>query len=156
MRIAVCVAVVVGLSGVPMAAQEPKPVPEDSVRVFVPGCTATTVAPDDAKLGLAAVEGLTGAPVRPLTARCCGLPLLDAGDRQGFARSARAFVAELDGASRVVFQDPGCLHAIAKVAPAHGVRADGVALEHDPASAAARELFRSRLSPLQGYRTRRR
>lgn len=38
MRISVCV-VAVSLSGVLMAAQEPKPVPEDSVRVFVPGCT---------------------------------------------------------------------------------------------------------------------
>jgi hypothetical protein len=38
MRMAVCF-VVAALSGLPLGAQEKKPVPKDSVRVFVPGCS---------------------------------------------------------------------------------------------------------------------
>jgi hypothetical protein len=35
----VLIAVVVALSSAPLAAQEAKPVPKNSVRVFIPGCT---------------------------------------------------------------------------------------------------------------------
>jgi len=84
---------------------------------YAPGCTGCVATPDDAKAGLVAVERLTGGAVRPLADRCCGLPLLDAGDRQGFLGAARAFLRGAAAAERVVFADPGCLHALRVIAP---------------------------------------
>ncbi len=39
MRPSAIVAIAIAVSGAPLLAQEAKPVPKDSVRVFVPGCT---------------------------------------------------------------------------------------------------------------------
>lgn len=56
------VVVVMGVFAIPAAAQEPKPVPKDSVRVFVPGCSKGYVftaerATEDQPGGTAVPEG---------------------------------------------------------------------------------------------------
>jgi Fe-S oxidoreductase len=110
--------------------------------VFAPGCTGCRVAPGEAEAELHAIDALTGAEARVVYDRCCGLPLLEAGDREGFAKSARAFLSALDGAKRAVFSDPGCLHALVKIAPTLGVtHTDGLVLEHT-SELAARHLDR--------------
>jgi len=85
---------------------------------YAPGCTGCMVAPEDAKAGLVVVERLMRGDARVTTGICCGLPLLDAGDRAGFLSAARAFVEAAGSAERIVFSDPGCLHALAVIAPA--------------------------------------
>jgi dimethylglycine catabolism B len=112
--------------------------------VFVPGCTACVTTPDAARDGLRAVQGLTRGPVRVEAGGCCGLPLLDAGDREGFLASARAFLDRLHGSQRAVFQDPGCLHALRVIAPQLGVT-HALRLEHLSETAQA---VLSRLEPI--------
>jgi Fe-S oxidoreductase len=53
--------------------------------------------------------------------RCCGAPLWRWGDRDGFARHARAFAAALDGVQRLVVDDPGCAYTLATLYPRAGV-----------------------------------
>jgi len=96
----------------------------DGDEVFVPGCTACVLAPEDALASLHAVEALCGGRVRVEAASCCGLPLLEAGDPDGFLRAAGALLERLRGSKRVIFQDPGCLHALAKHAPRLGLTHD--------------------------------
>jgi dimethylglycine catabolism B len=88
---------------------------------FVPGCTACVTTPEAARDGAHATRALVGQQVRVEVGGCCGLPLLDAGDRKGFLRAARAFLERLAGSERAVFQDPGCLHALRVIAPAMGL-----------------------------------
>lgn len=92
--------------------------------VFFPGCSGCTVAPDDVAAGLSLVEALAKEPARAVVGHCCGLPLWDAGDRDGFVGSVRRLVSVLGGARRVVMQDPGCLHALTKTARLAGVSFD--------------------------------
>lgn len=89
--------------------------------VVVPGCTACTIADDVATDAVRATEALTGGAPRVEASRCCGLPLLEAGDRDGFLASATRFLEALSGAEDVVFADPGCLHALAVTAPRLGL-----------------------------------
>jgi Fe-S oxidoreductase len=87
--------------------------------VYAPGCTGCVVSPSDAEAGLVAVSALTrNARAGVLADACCGLPLLDAGDRSGFVSAARAFLSRAGSARRVVFSDPGCLHALSVLYPA--------------------------------------
>jgi Fe-S oxidoreductase len=102
---------------------------EGSATVFVPGCTACAVATEDAKSALGAVDALADGEARVEAGGCCGLPLLEAGDADGFVEAARRFVGALAGAARVVFHDPGCLHALARIAPQLGV-AHGLPMAH--------------------------
>ena len=88
---------------------------------FVPGCTGPVVAPDDARATLDAVRAIDGREVRVAAPSCCGLPLLEAGDRDGFMRAARRLLEDLRGAELAVFADPGCLHAMKRIAPSFGV-----------------------------------
>jgi Fe-S oxidoreductase len=97
--------------------------------VFVPGCTAVTQTPEAARDGFRATRALAGTATRVETGVCCGLPLLEAGDLDGFVASARAFLAQLAGARDAVFQDPGCLHALRVEAKRFGVDGD-VRLRH--------------------------
>ncbi|MFW6050010.1 MAG: (Fe-S)-binding protein [Myxococcota bacterium] len=91
---------------------------------FVPGCTACVLTPEAAANGLEATRALSDGPVRVEADMCCGLPLLEAGDRDGFQQAARRFLERLQGADRVVFQDPGCLHALRLVAPRMGIESE--------------------------------
>jgi Fe-S oxidoreductase len=68
------------------------------------GCTYLKRAPEEAKAALDAARALLG-DVR-IVEQCCGLPLLLAGDREGFERHAKT----LEGPMTVV--DPGCAMAV--------------------------------------------
>ena len=116
---------------------------------FVPGCSACTTRPDDAKAAHFAVESLLGEEVRVATAACCGLPLLDAGDREGFVRELGRFIEELGGVRRVIFQDPGCMFALAKQGASLGVTRDDLEIMHLTELAAA---HLDRLEPVEGPR----
>jgi Fe-S oxidoreductase len=105
------------------------------------GCGYARHAPDVAKDAMRAVVALLGRPAR-LVRKCCGLPLLHAGDRDGFVRAARALSDEI-GAARVVVVDPGCARALEVEYPRVGVVAPAVDLFVDLAA-----QRRERLAPL--------
>ncbi len=90
--------------------------------LYFPGCTATTVRPDDAVAGRQAAEALCQEPVEVVADACCGLPLLEAGDPRGFATAANAWLARINRARVAVFLDPGCLHALKVEGPRHGLK----------------------------------
>lgn len=103
----------------------------DSGRIgYFPGCTANRVRPEDAVSGHTATRVLAREPVRALTEHCCGLPLLDAGDPDGFRRAAASTLEALAAFEWVVFLDPGCLHALKVEARRHGLDAPTDRLMH--------------------------
>jgi Fe-S oxidoreductase len=93
-----------------LGADHPHVRPDAPDAVLV-GCTYLREAPAEARHAVDAATGLLGAPVS-LAAGCCGLPLLLAGDADGFARHARAFADSLKGRSRVLVVDAGCALAL--------------------------------------------
>lgn len=80
------------------------------------GCGYTMRQPSEALDAARAAARLLGEPVRPVGG-CCGLPLLHAGDSEGFARAASAMAARLSHRPSVVV-DPGCAVALRKHYPA--------------------------------------
>lgn len=71
------------------------------------GCSALRRAPEEAVAIHRVAEAVL--PLRAHTMpRCCGLPLLHAGDVVGFKAHARALGETLTGATEIVFADPGC------------------------------------------------
>jgi Fe-S oxidoreductase len=109
--------------------------------VVLVGCGYLRHAPDVARDALDAVEALTGAPAQAARS-CCGLPLLHAGDRRGFAEAARRLAAEV-GAARFVAVDPGCARAVLVEHPRAGVEAPRPSLFVDLAHGAMDRLERS-------------
>ncbi len=83
------------------------------------GCTYLRRAPEEARDALDAARGLLGKTPRVIGS-CCGLPLLLAGERAGFARAAEKLVREVDGAPLLVV-DPGCALALRQRYPEAGV-----------------------------------
>jgi len=77
----------------------------ESVPVLV-GCNYVRHALDVANDALFVVSRLLRRPVHPVL-QCCGAPLLQAGDRGGFAAAANRLVDEVMDAPLVVV-DPGC------------------------------------------------
>lgn len=81
--------------------------------VYFPGCATLEHSPEVVTDFLRAVA-LQGAPVPALTtvsASCCGLPLLWAGDLDGFTLHARRLAERLKGTGRLIVEDPTCAHA---------------------------------------------
>lgn len=90
------------------------------------GCAYLRDAPEVAADALAATEVLLGGVAgRRVTGHlvrgCCGLPLLHAGDRNGFERAARRLAARVRNASELVVVDPGCARALLVEYPQLGV-----------------------------------
>jgi Fe-S oxidoreductase len=85
------------------------------------GCTYARHTPDVARDALFATERLAGGAKRAVRS-CCGLPLLQAGDQEGFTKAARALAEELAGAPSLTVVDPGCARALLVEAPRFGVR----------------------------------
>jgi len=54
---------------------------------------------------------------------CCGLPLLHAGDREGFVRAAERFARRVSRLDSLVAVDPGCARAVSFFYPKVGVEA---------------------------------
>ena len=84
------------------------------------GCGYVERSPDVARDALRAAAYLLDRPVRPVRA-CCGLPLLYAGDRRGFAEAVSALAREVASAPAFVAIDPGCARALLVEAPRVGV-----------------------------------
>jgi len=75
------------------------------------GCAYARAAPREARDAIVAANRLMRAPVS-LVEACCGLPLLHAGDRSGFARQALALAHETGGKRTLLVADAGCAHAL--------------------------------------------
>jgi Fe-S oxidoreductase len=90
--------------------------PTEGDVAFVPGCTAATLGQDDVRAGERLVALATGRRP-PIVAGCCGLPLLEAGAPEAFLTAATRFRMAAAGFDRLVFLDPGCLHALRNIAP---------------------------------------
>jgi len=103
------------------------------------GCGYARHAPDVAADALGAVAALVGRPVRALRA-CCGLPLLHAGDREGFLAAARRLLAEIGGLAGVIAVDPGCARALLVEYPRLGLAAPRPELFIDLAARSAERL----------------
>ena len=84
------------------------------------GCGYVERSPEVAKDALRAAAFLLDRPVRPVRA-CCGLPLLYAWDRSGFADALRVLAREVAAAPAFVAIDPGCARALLVEAPRVGV-----------------------------------
>jgi Fe-S oxidoreductase len=68
-------------------------------------------APKEAHDAILSAVSLLRAPVA-LVDRCCGLPLLLAGDEEGFSHAARGMALRLERYERLVVVDPGCAQTI--------------------------------------------
>lgn len=119
--------------------------------VYVPGCTAIVQAPESAVAGLEVAQALTAARARVKANRCCGLPLLDAGDREGFYKAADAFLRELPQEGTAIFQDPGCLHALRVVAREIWATETTALVHLTEVAATSLERFKSNSSELVRY-----
>jgi Fe-S oxidoreductase len=105
------------------------------------GCGYARHAPDEAKTAVRVAERLLGCDVA-VSERCCGLPLLEAGDRPGFLRAARAFASDVAGAHPLVVLDPGCAHTLLVEYPRLGVPVVEPRLLVDLAAAATDRMAR--------------
>jgi Fe-S oxidoreductase len=83
------------------------------------GCMYLRRAEGEANDALEAASALLGHAPRVL-GMCCGLPLLLAGDRAGFARSAERVVRDVAD-SKLIVCDPGCALAVGQRYPEVGV-----------------------------------
>lgn len=84
--------------------------PENAAALLI-GCGYPRRAVEVADDAVKATASLLGAKPRPVRA-CCGLPLLYAGDREGFAAAAKHLAAEVARAPRLIAVDPGCGRAL--------------------------------------------
>lgn len=85
------------------------------------GCTYARGAPAEARDAIDATSTLLGEPVAPVEA-CCGLPLLLAGDAEGFRRQAQTVAREVAHLKRLLVVDAGCAQALRVRYPEAGVK----------------------------------
>jgi Fe-S oxidoreductase len=79
--------------------------------VVLLGCSFVRRHPDEAKAIWRVAQHAADGEVRAAR-RCCGLPLLHAGDRDGLAAATRALADEIADAELVVAADSGCAKAL--------------------------------------------
>lgn len=79
----------------------------DASTALLVGCGYVHEHPAETRDAISAASALAGGAVRLLDA-CCGLPLLLAGDRQGFRRVAKRMASRLERTERLIVVDPGC------------------------------------------------
>jgi dimethylglycine catabolism B len=108
------------------------------------GCGYVERSPEVARDALRAAAFLLDRPVRPVRA-CCGLPLLYAGDRDGFADAVILLAREVASAPAFLAIDPGCARALLVEAPRVGVEVSRPEIFVD---LAARSL--EKLRPIEG------
>lgn len=87
---------------------------------LMPGCTAVTFEPENV-LTLAGAMERMGPSCTLVADLCCGLPLLEAGDRDGFVLRARNMARRLKDFTLVVTPDAGCAFALRRLYPQVGV-----------------------------------
>lgn len=93
-------------------SKEPGVTPDAGTALLV-GCRYARKQPAEARAAIAVAVRLFGA-VR-LVDGCCGMPLLYAGDRTGFAEQVSRLRASVTGADRFVVVDPGCSLVLAEL-----------------------------------------
>ena len=93
-------------------ANHPRVRPDADDALLV-GCTYARHLPEEALRAVDATTALTGGPVA-LVRHCCGLPLLLAGDRKGFARQVERFARAVDRAAGLFVVDAGCASTLRK------------------------------------------
>jgi Fe-S oxidoreductase len=86
---------------------------KDADVALLVGCAYARGAPREAADAVAAAVGLLRGPVS-LVETCCGLPLLHAGDAEGFARQARLLAQETARKTTILVADAGCAFALRK------------------------------------------
>lgn len=79
----------------------------DAKTALLIGCTYIHHHPVETRDAISAASALAGGAVRVLDA-CCGLPLLLAGDREGFRSAANRMASRLARTERLIVVDPGC------------------------------------------------
>ncbi len=84
------------------------------------GCSALRRAPDEALAIHRIAEAVL--PAFRVMPRCCGLPLLHAGDTSAFRAHGEELVAAMGNAREVVFADPGCHVALDAIFAANGAK----------------------------------
>lgn len=111
--------------------------PTDAALLF--GCGYARHAPDVARDAIRATIALTGSRLRPVRA-CCGLPLLQAGDHDGFVAAAKRLASEVAKAPRLIAVDPGCARTLLVEYARVGVKLPKVDLFLDLATAERHRL----------------
>ncbi|MBI5489021.1 MAG: (Fe-S)-binding protein [Deltaproteobacteria bacterium] len=89
-----------------------------------PGCKACLDHPADVAAALRVLDVGPNGRAALVADYCCGLPLLQAGDRDGFLAAARRVRRALSGIPFTVVPDPGCLHALRVLYVEAGVTID--------------------------------
>ncbi len=115
-----------------LAARAPvarRPVTAGTRVALFPGCVAATERPGDVDRMARVMDAAPSGPAALVTEYCCGLPLLQAGDADGFDRAARRLARALSGIPTTVVWDPGCLHAMKVLYRERGIEVD-TALVH--------------------------
>lgn len=91
--------------------------------VYFPGCSTISDMPE-AVTGLLHTSSILGLPKLDLlseSASCCGLPLLWAGEVEGYRAHATRFAAQFDGVRQLVVHEPSCAEALISRLPALGI-----------------------------------
>lgn len=91
-------------------ALDPEALASARIAVLV-GCSYAQNLPAEASAIWRVASKLAGGEVRAVR-RCCGLPLLHAGDRAGLHRAAHELRDEVADADLVIAGDPGCAYAL--------------------------------------------
>ncbi len=91
--------------------------------VYFPGCGTLAELPDAAMAFLrgATLAGATELKLTAASGTCCGLPLLWAGELEGFKAHATRFAAQFHGARTLVVHEPSCYQALATIYPRFGI-----------------------------------
>ena len=118
---------------------------EGTAVAVVPGCRAVRHDPAGARQTLRAVAKLSGG-CHAVGGECCGAPLWDAGDREGFFQQAARFVAAVGDASELVVGDAGCAWTLRTLYPRFGLAPERWARVEHLSETAARQL--DRLAPV--------
>ena len=87
----------------------------------VAGCRGVTERPDEVRAALRSVASLGERACGVLGSECCGQPLWDAGDRDGFVAQAKRFVEAAGAATELVVLDAGCAFALRVLYPQLGL-----------------------------------
>ncbi|MDO9021444.1 MAG: (Fe-S)-binding protein [Deltaproteobacteria bacterium] len=120
---------------------------EGAAVAVVPGCRAVREDPAGARRTVRAVSELGGCGAHAVGGECCGAPLWDAGDREGFFQQAARFVAAVgDRATDLVVADSGCAWTLRTLYPRFDLAPERWARVEHLAETAARHL--DRLRPL--------
>ncbi len=91
--------------------------------VYFPGCSTLETMPEAAVgfLRATTLAGLSDVSVRPSSSSCCGLPLLWAGEMEGFRGHAARFAAQFSDVKTLVVHDAACADALLRRYPQVGV-----------------------------------